>query len=325
MTYSFTIFNPPRWWDEKQRFVYDNKTHRRMDFDDWDGFANFMAKLSQLPIENKTDAYLISPAIFEPGSPRRNANVIEWAGWAAIDIDDWDVEGDIEDAINDVFGAHRFVAYSTASSRKEQRKFRLALPLSRPVARSDIRHFWFALQSEFNDLGDKQCKDLSRMYYIPAKYHGSDWFFIDHRDGRDVDVDYLLAKYPYEERAGRNFLDRLPAEWMRQVIQHRQDQLDNTSYVWSDYTDCPFVDQRQITEYKSIAGIDGTGRYRMIYKIMVVIAMNAVRKKYPLTVDQLVTLIKQLDADTANRYQGRPLEVEANNALEYAYRNTMVG
>jgi hypothetical protein len=59
----------------------------------------------------------------------------------------------------------------------------------------------------------------------------------------------------------------------------------------------------------------------MIYKIMIAIAGNAVKKGYPLTVNQLVDLIKQIDADTSRKYQHRPLEVEANNALEYAYKH----
>ena len=45
------------------------------------------------------------------------------------------------------------------------------------------------------------------------------------------------------------------------------------------------------------------------------------KKGYPLTVNQLVELIKQIDADTSRKYQNRPLDVEANNALDYAYRN----
>jgi hypothetical protein len=121
-----------------------------------------------------------------------------------------------------------------------------------------------------------------------------------------------------------NFLDRLPDAWKEQIINHRKDSLENTSYTWSSYHDCPFVNQRLINDYKDIAHLDGSGRYRMIYKIMCSIASNAVEKGYPMSANEIVNLVKQIDAETSRRYEQRPLEVEANNALEFAYTNAKV-
>ena len=59
----------------------------------------------------------------------------------------------------------------------------------------------------------------------------------------------------------------------------------------------------------------------MIYRIMSSIACNAIRRKYPITSTQIATMIRELDADTSRIYQNRPLEVEADRAIEYAYRN----
>jgi hypothetical protein len=161
------------------------------------------------------------------------------------------------------------------------------------------------------------------MYYIPANYANAN-NFIFHSTGNPLAVDYLLEAYPYSEKqSSSSFLDRLPDAWREQIVEHRKSALDNTSYYWTSYQDCPFVSKKMINEWTSIAGVDGTGRYRMIYKIMIAIAGNAVKKGYPLTVNQLVDLIKQIDADTSRKYQNRPLEVEANNALEYAYRNAL--
>jgi len=323
--YSLTVFKAPRWWEQQHRYVYDNKTHRRMDFSSWAQFANFLRKLSQRQLEGKQDAELISPAIFKPGQPRRNANVLAWAGWAAIDVDDWTPTDQLENELHRVFGDYKFVCYSTASSTVDHPKFRVVFPLSDHVAVDNIRHFWFALQSEFNQMGDKQCKDFSRMYYVPANYKSAYNFFFDNRDGQLVDVDYLLAKHPYVEHSkATTFLDRLPEAWRKQIIDHRKNKLDNTNYNWNTYHDCPFVNKQLIDQYKSIAHIDGTGRYRMIYKIMISIASNAVSKQYPLTVAELVELIRQLDQETSNIYQNRPLDVEANNALEFAYKHSAV-
>jgi len=59
----------------------------------------------------------------------------------------------------------------------------------------------------------------------------------------------------------------------------------------------------------------------MIYKIMCSIASNAVKRGYPIQTSEIVDLIKQLDGDTSRRYEKRPLDIEADRAVEYAYRN----
>jgi len=56
--YSLTIF----------KNIYDNKTHRRMDFSSWDQLEELFYKLSEQPFESKKDAYLISPAIYQEGT-----------------------------------------------------------------------------------------------------------------------------------------------------------------------------------------------------------------------------------------------------------------
>jgi len=59
----------------------------------------------------------------------------------------------------------------------------------------------------------------------------------------------------------------------------------------------------------------------MIYKIMVSVATNAVRDGYAISTSEIVSLIRELDMETSQRYQTRALEVEADRALEFAYRN----
>lgn len=318
--YSMTVFKPPRWWEEKQRYVYDNKTHRRMNFESWDKLVELFRKLSERPLKGKQDAELISPAIFEDGAPRRNNHVLAWAGWAAVDVDDHIFEGDLEDGLRNRFGGWSYFVYSTASSTKDLPKFRIVFHLGKHVHSTQIKHFWWSLNSELNSIGDKQTKDLARMYYIPAQYaEAYNFFYVN--NGQPIDVDSLLLKHPYvDDKKAQSFLDRLPDAWKEQIIEHRKSALNDTTYKWSSYKDCPFVNKKLIEEWNAIANVDGTGRYRMIYKIMVAISMNAVKKSYPLTAFELVELIRQLDADTSNKYQSRALEIEANNALEYAYK-----
>ena len=322
--YSLTVFKSPRWWDKQQRFVYDNKTHRRMDFDSWDRFSNFLRKLSERPLDGKQDAELISPAIFKPDTTRKNDNVIAWAGWAAVDVDDIEITGDIEDELRNRFGHWTYICYSTASSTPAHPKFRLVFQLSGQVTQDHIKHFWYALNTELEDIGDKQTKDLARMYYIPASYADAyNFFFVN--SAEPMDIDYILARWPYDsKRDAKDFMDRLPPAWREQIIEYRKGKLDNTSYVWSGYQDCPFVNKKLLQDYIIMSGTDGSGRYRMIYKLMISIAANAVEKQYPITVSQIVDLIRQIDRETANIYENRPLEVEANNALEYAYKHGVI-
>ena len=131
------------------------------------------------------------------------------------------------------------MCYSTASSAVDRPKFRLVFNLVETVHRDRIPHFWYALNTEIGDIGDAQTKDLGRMYYVPANYDGA-YNFIFCNSGSPIDVDYLVAKHPYKERIGNSFLDRLPPELQKVVVEHRKNQTTNTNFSWTDYRDCPF-------------------------------------------------------------------------------------
>ena len=298
---------------------FDNKTDKRMDFSSFDELEKLLYGLSKQPKKGKKDAELISPAVYEPGTTRANKNVTAWAGWCAVDVDDIEVDGELDAFIRNLIPGWRFVCYSTASSRPSKPKFRLVLPLERDVRADEIRSFWFALQSHLNDAGDKQCKDLSRMYYIPATYADA-YNFIISGSGDAVDVDGLLAKYPYVDRAksGNTFLDRLPPELAEQVVNHRKSMMQNTNIFWSGYHDCPFWPKKLAAEYTAISE---TGWYHKMYQMMVAIAARALEKEYPISSKQIAELCKQFDAENGNWYENRPLDLEADRALEYAYRN----
>ena len=148
--------------------IFDNKTNKRMNFSDYSQFEKFLYKLSEQKLKGKHDAQLMSPATYIDDTTRANKHVVDWAGWAALDIDDHEFQGDLKDELSNTYGEYHYTCYSTASSRESLPKFRMVFPIKGRVGSDNIRHFWFALNSEFNSLGDKQTKDLSRMYYIPA-------------------------------------------------------------------------------------------------------------------------------------------------------------
>lgn len=299
--------------------IYDNKTNRRVDLHDFNAFERVLYDLAEVPRASKKDAELMSPATYQPDTTRANKNVIEWAGWCAVDVDDFEFMGDLKDELVNRFSSYRWVCYSTASSTSSSPKFRLVFPLRQAVRSERIKSFWYALQTELGELGDKQTKDLSRMYYIPGKYASADNFIFSHRNGDSIDPDVLIKKHPMAEKpSGNSFFDRLPEKMQKEIIEHRKSSLDNNNVHWSSYRDCPFFPRNLENEYRAISN---TGWYHKMYQIMVALAGNAIKNKYPITANEISVLCRELDMDTGNWYADRPIDKEADRALEYVYKN----
>jgi hypothetical protein len=269
---------------------------------------------------------LLSMAVYKEGTTRSNDNVEKWSRWVAVDVDELEVDenysqnplGWVQNKLKNMIGDYYYVVYSTASSKLHQPKFRIVFPLSDEVDRDRIRHFWFALNTEIEGLADKQTKDLSRMFYVPARYSGAYNFFFVNESDKYINPDELMAKHHYEEKDGKTFLDRLPEAIRKEVIEYRKSQLNNTDVQWTGYLDCPFFPKQLATEYKTITG---SGWYHKMYQIMIATAGNAIKREYPITSKEIADLCRQLDRDTGNWYQDRPLEREADRALEWVYKN----
>lgn len=312
MQYSLTIFNS----------IFDNKTHRRMCFKDFDAFEKLLYDLSAQPGykpkkgEFRRGSPLISPATFESGETRKNVNVVSWGGWAALDVDDY--SGSFEDAV-EVFKNVRFVCYSSASSTIEKPKFRIIFPLTHEVPADQIRHFWYALNKEYDSLGDPQTKDLSRMYYVPAKYPNSNHFIFSHKDAPYLNPFELMNRHEYvTTHNAATFFDKLPEHIQKKIEAHKKERLTNLSYSWKSYHDCPFVNKSMIVDYKNI---QNGGWYSKMYQIMLSIASNAMRRGYPITPQEISRLCKEIDFETGGWYKNRPMETEAARAIEFASKS----
>ena len=300
--------------------IFDNKTNKRMDMEDWTVFEKFIFDLSEYPRKDKKSAQLISPAIYKDDTTRANDNVIGWAGWCAVDVDDYKFENgymNLEKELLDRYGLYNHIIYSRASSTKEQPKFRVVFPLTVDVPKEKIKHFWYALNKDLGDVGDPQTKDLSRMYYIPGKYEGAFNFIFNCFHGNVMDPYEIMAKHDYVERSG-SLIDNLPPEIRKAMLAHRKNEMTNTNINWSNYRDCPFVNNKLVKEYNQITD---TGWYTKMYAIMVSIAGNAIRKKYPITASEITTLCKEIDFENGNWYKSRPFDKEADRAIEYIYGN----
>lgn len=307
--------------------IRDNRTHRNMSFESWTKMRNVLYSLSKQPGKKpskgeKTTSEcspLISPAIYTPDTTRANANVIAWAGWAALDVDD--LKGESLETALKAFSGISCICYSSASSSIENPKLRVVVELDRYVLPTEIRHFWYALQEKFNSLGDKQCKDFSRMYYVPAKYPtSSNNFFLD-LAGSAIDVDALLAEIPFTEKLEpRRFVDSFPPEIIEKLKSFNRAGMAEKNFLWTSYRDCPFVNQKLVNQYFSCSD---TGWYHGLYRIMVSIAATAIRRGYAITANQIADLVRQIDLESGGWYKNRPLELEASRALEFVCASSL--
>ena len=289
-----------------------------MEFSNWQQFEALLYQLSTAKLKDKKAAQLISPASYIKDTTRANKNVTGWGGWAAIDVDDHEFKGDLENELRSRFGNWYYVCYSTASSTDDFPKFRLVFPLTSSIDESRIKQFWWALNSELESIGDKQTKDLSRMYYIPATYAGANNFIFTNT-GNHIDPDLLISRHPMPQKS-KTIFDGMPDSMKQAIMQYRANGLTNTNYSWSSYTDCPFVSRRMIAEYNAISQ---TGWYAKMYAFMVSVAGNAVSKKYPITSQELVMMCQELDRDTGGWYENGAFDTEAERAISYIMENQL--
>lgn len=316
--FSLTIF----------KSIFDVDTTRRMDFSTWESFVELLSRLHKEPgykpargefSDNASP--LISPAIYKEGTTRKNINVTAWAGWAALDIDNFSNENPFPDALVP-FSKYDHVCYNSASSRKDLPKCRIIIRLSEHVPAEKIRHLWFALNREFNELGDPQTKDLSRLYYVPANYPGAYSFFHHHSVSSPLDPYELMHKHnDFIDQPVSSLSSVLPAELQKKLHDYRLNNSIDHDLVnkihWTSYRNCPFVNKNQVTRYMALTG----DWYHELYKIMVSIASRALRRGYPINVNQIAQLAREIDIDNGDFYGGRGLENEASRALAFASQN----
>lgn len=307
---------------------FDSTVDKTVEFSSFEAFADLLFELSKIPCRkppkdkmsvSPEDAKLISPAIFVPGTSRKNVNVERWAGWAAIDVDS-NTAGMTLEQIEASCKDYRTVIYSTGSSTPEKPKYRVVYALSHHVVKDKIQSFWHALNAEAAAIGDAQVKDLARMYYSPGQYMDAFNFFTQ-TFGEPINPEALMKKHPYwKANASKSILDRLPEDIQKKVLSHKASSLKKPTQTWTSYKDCPFVRPEMIAEYVSITG---EGWYRKMYSLLVSIASRAVQRGYSLTPKELAELARSLDADTGNWYKKRDFEREAERALRWVYINKL--
>lgn len=303
--------------------VFDNETDRTMNFQSWSDLVRLLTKLSKIPgykpvkdvpiPAGVTPSPLISPAIYRKGTTRAIKNVVGWAGWACIDVDDYE---DTFDEVRGKFLGYSHVLYSTASSKIEHPKFRVVFLLTRSIHVEEIAHFWFALNAEFGNIVDQQTKDSTRMFYVPAQYPNA-YNFLHIHEGKPIDPAILMGKHPFVKKA-KSIYDLVSDDLKKEMFAHQRKKYTNTDIRWTSYRDCPFVSKKMLTEYRGLSA----NWYAKSYKMMCAIACRALKMNYPINANEVAQLFRSIDQDTGNWYANRPIELEAERALEYAMRVT---
>lgn len=145
---------------------------------------------------NKVDAPAFSPARYAPGATRAIKNVRS-VGFGVLDIDK--VSPETIATLPGLLDGVAHILYTTWSHTQHLPKWcvRVVVPFTRPVLTMEWERFWHAMNVRFADLNDPQCKDPSRLYFVPScPPEALDRAIYHVEQGAPLDVDALLRAAP---------------------------------------------------------------------------------------------------------------------------------
>lgn len=134
----------------------------------WPDLCRLMSR-PMVSNQDKLNLPMWSPATFKPGARRGRANVVN-IGAVVLDFDD----GTSIQAVHDAWQDWPHVIHTSWSHEPWLPKFRLVVPLEHPRLPEEWPRIWHWANSRTP--ADKQCKDASRAYFLPA-IREPDWPF----------------------------------------------------------------------------------------------------------------------------------------------------
>lgn len=162
----------------------------------------------QTQFQEKLHAPLFSPAEFLPGKPREG-RWVQRVHLLVLDVDGPDHEGvDESVALEAVDFLQQIgvgaIFYTTwTHSPPDACKFRLVIPLSRPVSREAWPQFWRAANEIFGNIGDKKCADPNHVYFGAFVHPDNVEQAVYHVvEGVPLDVDLLLTGDASQQPSG---------------------------------------------------------------------------------------------------------------------------
>lgn len=157
------------------------------DFDDW------------LETSRKEDAALWSPVTYKPGGMRVKGQTeanIATVHAVVLDYDGKPQAVSIERA-QEVWGVFEHVIYTTFQHTPDKPRFRVVMPLTRPVTTDEFRRVWawvHAFASE-RGVGFDPLSDPGRIYYIPTRRPGAPHLYA-YKTELVLDPDIILGIAP---------------------------------------------------------------------------------------------------------------------------------
>ena len=273
-----------------------------LEADTWLDFCQELERFGKFEWPSKQQAPLISPAYYDNIKYRKNINV---SGWSFLSLD-FDEGATILDTLEYLVSLnYNYILYTTASHTDTKDKFRVFVPYSREVMPDEMDEVWAGGYVLFLNKIDAQCKDKSRGYYVPGQYSAGTAFYTWYADGVNLDPEDLKLLAPPKPK---------PVEFVPTTVSDPTKGLFNAS--WTGIIDCPFVVDKWVNEYLSLAS--GHGRhYSTMYKFMIRVAGRAQYFLYDLQPGQIIALAQELDRMKDSRWSNRAWTKEAMNAIKF--------
>lgn len=128
----------------------------------WDSLAERLCRYDERMVK---DGRAWSPVTYRPGTTRGKDNV-EQVHALVLDIDHNELPVHLLNGLE-------YVAHTTFSHSDDDPRWRVVLPLTRPVEGEDWPNFWLRANAYFGGCVDPQTKDRSRIFYLPSCMPGA--------------------------------------------------------------------------------------------------------------------------------------------------------
>jgi hypothetical protein len=174
----------------------------------WEEVGEFFKHQYDPQYSKKEELPIVFPGTFKAGEKRRTNTAVEAVHLAMLDFDDCsDLElGAIEEGVSGL----AYCICTTWSNKKHREatnhwKFRLVMPLSRPVTAEEWPVVWRAVNHRFGTIGDKvladkACKNAGRIYFVsqvpysPNEDGGFDHDYYSFSSGQPLNVEQALER-----------------------------------------------------------------------------------------------------------------------------------
>jgi predicted P-loop ATPase len=164
-------------------------------------WQNLSMEFASHSLRASKDGELWAPVSVSATATRKNEDVFEVYA-LVLDFDSGVTPEEALDPIR--FLGLAWIGHSSHSHSPDKPKFRIIVPLSRPVPRDNWRIIWTWASANIGIGADPACKNTNRVYYTPScPPEKSEHIWSESEDGRALDVDWVMDQISQNEEAPR--------------------------------------------------------------------------------------------------------------------------